>query len=39
MIGWCQYLDKEKRYKVLVPLDKGHISPSIKVIDTYTIAN
>lgn len=32
------YLDKEKRYKILMPFDKGHIYPHIKIVDTLTIA-
>lgn len=32
------YIDRKKRYKVLLPLDTGHIYPQIKIIDTYTIA-
>ncbi len=32
------YIDKNKRYKILLPLDKNHIYPFIKIIDTHTIA-
>ncbi len=31
------YIDKEKRYKVLLPLEENYIYPQIKIIDTYTI--
>ena len=33
-----RYLDKEKRYKALLPFDEGHIYPYIKIVDTYTVA-
>lgn len=32
------YLDKEKRFKILLPFDEGHIYPHIKIVDTNTIA-
>ena len=33
-----RYIDEEKRYKALLPLDEGHIYPFIKIVDTKTIA-
>lgn len=32
------YIDDERRYKILLPLDENHIYPQIKIIDTNTIA-
>lgn len=32
------YIDRKKRYKILLPLDEGHIYPFIKIVDTKTIA-
>lgn len=32
------FLDKKKRYKVLLPLEENHIYPYIKIVDTNTIA-
>ena len=32
------YIDSKKRYKILIPLQKKHIYPYIKIIDTNTIA-
>lgn len=38
LISKNPYIDSKKRYKVLLPLDKNHIYPYIKIIDTNTIA-
>lgn len=33
-----RYIDSKKRYKIILPLDDGHVYPFIKIVDTDTIA-
>ena len=33
-----QFIDKEKRYKIVLPLEENYIYPFVKIVDTQTIA-